>query len=277
MPPARSGALAAVASLPVVGKLAALLSLPFLAILASVALVSSSATPASAVVGGDYVSAAPYPWLAAVGSPLFFVRPSGQFCGGALISPDRLVTAAHCVSSLRSAPQALTVTFDRTDMNGHDGTTVQVAKVWVHPGFHETTFNGETVEHYDLAVLTLAQRQARPTIGIADADVFKKGGSGLVLGWGTTSESDFFNTRLKAATVPLVSDAVCAKAYGSAFDSHDMACAGSPQADTCLFDSGGPLVVRGRLAGLTSWAYGCARPGYPGVYTRLPALAGAIP
>ncbi|MCW2947009.1 MAG: trypsin-7-like, partial [Actinoallomurus sp.] len=43
-------------------------------------------------------------------------------------------------------------------------------------------------------------------------------------------------------------------------------------ADTCQFDSGGPLVVQGRLAGLTSWAYGCARPGYPGVYTRLPAF-----
>lgn len=277
MPPARSGALAAVASLPVVRKLATLLSLPFLAILASVALVSASVTPASGVVGGQYVSAAQYPWLAAVGSPYFFVRPSGQFCGGALISADRLVTAAHCVSAFRSVPQAVTVTFDRSDMSGHDGSTVQVASIWIHPGFHETLFYGQTVEHYDLAVLTLAQRQSRPTIKIADPNVFQNGGNGLVLGWGTTAENDFFNARLKAATVPLVSDAVCAKAYGSSFDSHDMTCAGSPQADTCLFDSGGPLVVRGRLAGLTSWAYGCARPGYPGVYTRLPALAGAIP
>jgi secreted trypsin-like serine protease len=187
------------------------------------------------------------------------------------------VTAAHCVSAFRSVPQVITVTFGRNDLSGHDGAAVQVAKVWVHPGFYETSFNGETVEHNDLAVLTLAQRQSRPTIGIADPGVFQKGGDGLVLGWGTTSESDFFNTRLKAATVPLVSDAICAKAYGSTFDSRDMACAGSPQADTCLFDSGGPLVVQGRLAGLTSWAYGCARPGYPGVYTRLPSLAGAIP
>jgi secreted trypsin-like serine protease len=49
-------------------------------------------------------------------------------------------------------------------------------------------------------------------------------------------------------------------------------CAGSPHGDTCQFDSGGPLVVQGRLAGVTSWAFGCAREGYPGVYTRVPAF-----
>lgn len=247
------------------------------AALAALSLVAALATPASAVVGGGYVNAASHPWLAAVGSPLFFIRPSGQFCGGALISSDRLVTAAHCVSGLRWVPQSLTVTFDRSDLSAHDGTSVAVSKVWVHPGFHETTFNGQTVEHNDVAVLTLAQRQTRPTIEIAGTDVFQRNSTGTVLGWGTTSETDFFNVRLKAATVPLVSDATCAKAYGSSFDSRDMVCAGSPQADTCLFDSGGPLVVRGRLAGLTSWAYGCARPGFPGVYTRLPALAGSLP
>jgi secreted trypsin-like serine protease len=51
-----------------------------------------------------------------------------------------------------------------------------------------------------------------------------------------------------------------------------MVCAGSPHGDTCQFDSGGPLVVQGRLAGITSWAYGCAREGYPGVYTRVTAF-----
>jgi secreted trypsin-like serine protease len=238
--------------------------------------ITALATPAPAVIGGGYVNATSHPWLAAIGSPLFFIRPSGQFCGGALISSDRVVTAAHCVSELRWVPQSLTVTFDRSDLTAHDGTTVAVSKVWVHPQFHETTFNGETVEHNDVAVLTLAQHQTRSTIEIAGADVLPRSGTGTILGWGTTSQTDFFNIRLKTATVPLVSDATCAKAYGSAFDSRDMVCAGSPQADTCLYDSGGPLVVHGRLAGLTSWASGCARPGFPGVYTRLPTLANSL-
>jgi secreted trypsin-like serine protease len=236
-------------------------------------IVIASATPASAVVGGTPASAPQYPWLASVGTPLLFLRPSGQFCGGALVAPGQVVTAAHCVSLFRAVPGALTVTFGRSDLRDHDGVTMKVAKVWVHPGFHETTFKGETVEHDDVAVLTLDGTLSRPVIRLAGPDTYPQGGAGLVLGWGATSQFDFSNTLLRAARVPLVSDAGCARSYGSAFDPADMVCAGSPAADTCLLDSGGPLLVGDRLAGLSSWGYGCARPGYPGIYTRLPALA----
>jgi secreted trypsin-like serine protease len=232
--------------------------------------------PAGAVVGGTPVDAVTAPWLAAVGSPAFFVRASGQFCGGTLIAPDKLVTAAHCVSYFRLTPSLLSATFGRSDLVAKDGVTVGVRQVWVHPGFHETTFRGETVEHNDVAVLTLAQKPNRPVLKIATSDVYRNP-TAQILGWGTTSDSDIFNTRLRTATVPLVPDATCAAAYGSSFDKGSMVCAGSPKADTCLFDSGGPLIVNGRLAGLTSWAYGCARTGFPGVYTRLPALAGSLP
>jgi secreted trypsin-like serine protease len=236
------------------------------------------AEPAAGVVGGGYADAGRYPWLAAVGSPLFLVRPSGQFCGGALVAADRLVTAAHCVSAVRGVPWVLTVTFGRTVLSTSAGSTVRVSKIWVNPSFHETSFNGETVEHDDVAVLTLAQPQHRPVLKIASPSQVGSGsGTGQVLGWGTTSEGDFFNARLKSATVPLISDTACASDYGASFERSGMFCAGSPKADTCLFDSGGPLLVAGRLAGLTSWAYGCARPGYPGVYTRLPALASTLP
>ncbi|MFC5185788.1 serine protease [Actinomadura harenae] len=221
---------------------------------------------ASAVVHGREASAARYPWLGAVGSPFFFLRPAGQFCGGALTAPDKVLTAAHCVGAVRGLPGVLRVTFGLSDLRGKGGEAVDVKSVWVDPRYHETKFKSEDVEHHDVAVLTLKRRVNRPTAATGRPGDAR---AGEVVGWGTTSESDLFNTRLHAATVPLRGNAACASAYGTSFDASDMLCAGSPKADTCQFDSGGPLLVNGRVVGLTSWAYGCARPGYPGVYSRL--------
>ena len=46
-------------------------------------------TPASAIVGGTRAKPSAYPWFAEL-----------PFCGGALIAPDRIATAAHCVAGL---------------------------------------------------------------------------------------------------------------------------------------------------------------------------------
>nr|WP_280259666.1 trypsin-like serine protease [Nocardia abscessus] len=80
------------------------------------------------------------------------------------------------------------------------------------------------------------------------------------------------NARLHTASVSLVTDAECAAAYGSAFDPYTMLCAGSPIAGATQYDSGGPLLVDGRLTGLISWGEGTARPGFPDVYTRLTGI-----
>ena len=61
----------------------------------------------------------------------------------------------------------------------------------------------------------------------------------------------------------------------SEFDSKLLTCAGydAGGVDTCQGDSGGPLVAGGKLIGVTSFGDGCARPGKPGYYVRIGAVA----
>ncbi|MBW8486720.1 serine protease [Actinomadura parmotrematis] len=238
------------------------------AALAGCALAASPA-PAHAVAGGAPADAARYPWLAAVGSPVFFLRPAGQFCGGVLIAPDQLLTAGHCVSIAKYVPGALTVTFGRSDLVERGGEQVGVRSVKVHPQYRETTFQDETVPHHDLAILTLDRKVARPTVRLGSP---AGAAAGTIAGWGTTSENDLLNTKLRDAAVPIRDTAACTAVYGDSYDPADMACAGDGRTDSCTFDSGGPLLVNGRVAALVSWGLGCGRPGYPGVYTSVADL-----
>jgi secreted trypsin-like serine protease len=227
-----------------------------------------------AVVGGSTVAASSYPWLAAVGSPAYLTRDSGQFCGGALVAPDKVLTAAHCVTDFKYFPWALRVTFGATDLAKDKGQTVWGDSVWIDPNFGTSKFQGTEVDHNDVAVITLDSKVNRPLAPLVTADqtgLYQPGAVATILGWGTTSESDDSNTVLHQAQVPLVADSGCQASYGSSFVASQMVCAGLPSGgvDTCEYDSGGPLVVDGVVAGVTSWGQGCAEPGYPGTYARL--------
>ncbi|MFF3572074.1 S1 family peptidase [Nocardia jiangxiensis] len=224
--------------------------------------------PASAVVGGTEVSATAYPWLGAIGSPAFPLRPGGQFCAGALIAPDKVLTAAHCVIFAEPVPHALTVTFGRADLTRRDGTSVGVKAIGVDPGFRISTFDGDLSYHHDVAVLTLQTKLTLPTVRVATP----RGSTGTVVGWGATSGADDSNVRLRTVTVPLAPAASCTAAYGAEFDSAHDFCAGSTTADTAEFDSGGPLLVDGAVAGVTSWGKGVTQAGFPGIYAGIPSI-----
>ena len=71
--------------------------------------------------------------------------------------------------------------------------------------------------------------------------------------------------------VPVVSDEECNVSYSGTNEIQDsMICAGLPEGgkDSCQGDSGGPFVCGEDVSGIVSWGVGCARPGYPGVYTQ---------
>ena len=105
------------------------------------------------------------------------------------------------------------------------------------------------------------------------------------MGWGQVREASMHQERrLHFATVPAVADSACATEYlkaGVKLVADQSICAGKVGIDTCQGDSGGPMIGRDNAGqwvqvGIVSWGLGCARDGYPGVYTQVSAFRGAI-
>ena len=122
------------------------------------------------VVGGQRVSIESAPYA------VFLASTDGfQFCGGTLVAPDKVVTAAHCATAYPAA--RVRVVAGREDKFSTAGTVVKITDEWVHPQYTDAT------QGNDIAVLTLAQRLPYTPLPLAtDAGTYAPGTSGNTCG-----------------------------------------------------------------------------------------------
>ncbi|RUM94271.1 MAG: hypothetical protein DSZ28_04065 [Thiothrix sp.] len=273
----------------------------FLFILFFPALASAEIQPR--IVGGSLAEAQERGFMA------YLAMSDGKYfgsCGGALIEEDWVVTAAHCVddqttSTLRVIPGGQRVPRPRNIVDNWSKWSA-VKRILVHQGYDTETSQN------DIALLQLEQPVKTGKTSIIDSaslnSEITSGSKAYAFGRGTqksrpagADNDDPATTRLYVVDLPLVANTVCedqlkaqfADLTGGSEDnpgatlSIGQLCAGgtSKTKDTCQGDSGGPIMVAKNdgliyLAGVTSWGYGCAYYTTPGVYTRVPAYAGAI-
>ncbi|XP_056224266.1 ovochymase-1 [Seriola aureovittata] len=221
----------------------------------------------SRIIGGQEAWAHSWPWQVSV---CFASMPA---CGGAIISPLWVISAAHCFKRYNRASfwKVLAGKHDLDNLQEAGQQLVGVSAIVSHRSYNTRTKEG------DMALLRLQRplvfnQFVRPIdIWMTSLPLFKKC---TITGWGSTQENGPRVNRLQEVNVTVLPSEVCNQYYLGRIRS-SMFCAGKDEGgvDACQGDSGGPLSCftgsRYELAGVVSWGVGCGRARKPGVYTDI--------
>lgn len=227
------------------------------------------------IIGGQPAEVGEWPWQA-------HIKAGSRFCGGVLVAPVWVLTAAHCLydRNRKLVTEEIWVTLGDYDQTISEPSEqhYRTQQVILHPGYNPVYYYHDLVllQLSEAALLTNTIAPIAPIVSPADDALVADGTLATATGWGVTSEHGVRSAPLMEVAVPLVSNAACNQVYGTITD--NLLCAGYDQGekDSCQGDSGGPLVVPDgvggwKLAGLVHSGFGCARPGYYGIYLRASA------
>ncbi|EFN78606.1 venom serine protease 34 [Harpegnathos saltator] len=221
------------------------------------------------IVGGNETGVNEYPMMAALVDP--YRREI--FCGGSIISPKHILTAAHCVTERSTNDMGVLV-------GDHDLTTgaeTSASKIYTVSGFKiYPLYNTSSLENDIALVMVNSVINFSEEVGPACLPFQHRwdsfAGSYVdLLGWGTTEFGGMKSNTLQKVMLSVITNRDCRRSYQNL--THSQICTYGEKKDACQFDSGGPVLWqnpttrREVLVGVISFGIACGN-NVPGVNTR---------
>ncbi|EGV33995.1 peptidase S1 and S6 chymotrypsin/Hap [Thiorhodococcus drewsii AZ1] len=236
----------------------------------------STGTAQPQLLGGSEIDQSDWSWQAALKVTTWSINSSWT-CGGSVIDPYWILTAAHCIvddsterySTVSPSNIQIRAGSNRFEYGGQESKVKRIVK---HPDFDPLTRDN------DIALIELKSPvyadPIRPVTLEREETLACLGTAGAVTGWTATTACGNLATVLSKVDATIVLPSVCGTVYGAL--SNNMICTSSAATDTteCQSDDGSPLAVgNGRggyaQAGIVSFGNGCDDQSAPTAYTRV--------